>query len=244
MSRMLRTSVLLAATLVAFVGRPARGQTGVPIGPYGNIGFNSVAFTNSATIPASQMIGLTIGTPTQTAVYTTDTATNLCALFPAVGNSGTQNFAWDWYVKNASLQNNGAFIGILAGAGVSMVGAPVVPPGSNTLDMKIQLTNCAPGSQAATITPINPVPAFRIQQFGATTATAAGAGDVQTTVFTWQTPFPDTSYVVNCTGVTPTNVPVIADVTITSATQITVDVASLTASAASFAHVNCVAWHL
>lgn len=234
---------LLFLTILLLVSPHASGQQALPLGPYGNTGFNSVAFTNSVTIPAQQMVGLTVGTPTVNATYTTDTATNICALWPQVGTSGSTNFAYDWYIKNASLQNNGAFIGIVGGSGVTMIGAPVVPPGSNTLDMKIQLTNCTPNSQAVTITPINPVPAFRIQQFGSTTATTASAGNQTSTTLTWQVPMPDTSYVAVCNGVNATNTPALS-IASQTATTVVVQVTAITSAAASYANVNCIAWHL
>lgn len=103
---------------------PAHAQLFYPLGPYGNLGFSNSTFINTATIPAYALVGLSTGTPTAGATYTTDTATNICSLFPFVGSqaagAGGANFSWDWYVKDTSA---GAFtITAAGGSGVTMVG--------------------------------------------------------------------------------------------------------------------------
>jgi hypothetical protein len=82
------------------------------------------------------------------------------------------------------------------------------------------------------------------QRFGATTATAASAGAVAVTTFTWTDAFPDTNYTPICVGGNiSAGEPVINSTIVVSASQIQVQVIALTAAAASYSAVFCSAFH-
>jgi hypothetical protein len=118
---------------------PAFAQLSYPLGPYGNLGFTNTAFVNTATIPAFAMVGIVTGTPTAGATYTTDTATNLCALFPFVATQNAQQFSWDWYIKNTA---GGAFtITAAGGTNVTLSGSGTAAQ-NNMRHFKIILTGC------------------------------------------------------------------------------------------------------
>jgi hypothetical protein len=122
---------------------PAFAQLVYPLGPYGNAGFANSAFINTATVPAYSMVGLVTGTPTAGATYTTDTAVNLCALFPFVGSqtAGASQYAWDWYIKNTA---GGAFtITAAGGTGVTLSGTGTAAQ-NNMRHFKVVLTSCPP----------------------------------------------------------------------------------------------------
>jgi hypothetical protein len=128
-----------------------QAQVSLPLGPYANTGFlNSVGGTTGAfTVPAFNMVGITSGALTAAATYTTDTATNLCALFPFVQTltPGSANYAWDWYVR----QTGGAFtITVAGGTGVTLVGTGTVAQAA-VRHFKIQLTNCTAGAASANL---------------------------------------------------------------------------------------------
>jgi hypothetical protein len=122
---------------------PAFAQLNYPLGPYGNAGFANTALINTATVPAYSMVGLVTGTPTAGATYTTDTAVNLCALFPFVGSqtAGASQYAWDWYIKNTA---GGAFtITAAGGTGVTLSGTGTAAQ-NNMRHFKVVLTSCPP----------------------------------------------------------------------------------------------------
>jgi hypothetical protein len=121
---------------------PALAQLNYPLGPYGNAGFSNTALTNTTTVPAFSMVGLVTGTPTAGATYTTDTALNLCSLFPFVGlQTAGASFSWDWYIKNTA---GGAFtITVAIGTGVILSGTGTVAQ-NNMRHFKMVLTACPP----------------------------------------------------------------------------------------------------
>lgn len=86
-------------------------------------------------------------------------------------------------------------------------------------------------------------PLIKTQSFGATTATGAVAGNTATTAYLWTTAFADANYVVSCTGLTPTNVPGIVGITSLASTGFTITTVAITAAAASYANVHCIAIH-
>lgn len=117
-------------------------QLQYPLGPYANLGFtNGPSVTVASTIPAFQMVGLTTANSAGAIALTTDTATNLCNLFPFVGSqtTGASNFAWDWYIK----QTGAGSTTMVAGTGVTVIGSGSVATVS-VRHMKIQLVNCPP----------------------------------------------------------------------------------------------------
>lgn len=120
----------------------------MPLGPYGNIpllGTNS--FTGATgTISATMMSGIVAASGQTTATLTTDTAANICAAFPFVGNSNAQGWNYIWYLKNVNSGNTT----LAAGTGVTLVGTAA----TTTVNMRIMITSlisCVPGSQAVTI---------------------------------------------------------------------------------------------
>lgn len=139
---------------------PALAQLQFPLGPYGNFGFFNTAQINTTTIPAFQMVGMVTGTPTAAANYTTDTAVNICSLFPFVGAanlSGASNFAWDWYVKNTSA---GAFtITVLGGTGVTVTGTATAAQ-NNMRHFKMVANACPP---AGLTVPTAAITAFSLE---------------------------------------------------------------------------------
>lgn len=127
----------------------AFAQQSQPIGPYGWLAWLTTnTATNTATISAQNMVGVLTGTPTAGATYTTDTATNLCALFPFVANQNVNNFGWDWTIKNTSAGAN--TITVAGGTGVTLIGTGTAAQ-NNLRHFKVVLTNCTAGSQAANL---------------------------------------------------------------------------------------------
>lgn len=128
---------LLAGALVLLA------QQVQPLGPYGNIPWNSantIASTSTATLSAYQMTGLLTVTGTTGMTLTTDTATNICALFPFVGNNAAQNWAYDFYVEDSGGSGTTTFAG---GSGVTLVGTGTVVGGGNDVrHLKVVLNAC------------------------------------------------------------------------------------------------------
>lgn len=75
-------------------------------------------------------------------------------------------------------------------------------------------------------------------------ATAASAGAVCTTVVTWAVAFPDANYACACSGVAITSgVPAYGGVTAKVAASCTVQTVAVTAAAAQFTNIECIAVH-
>lgn len=136
--RFSRIGVLLVLALC--VSLSAFGQQTMPLGTYGQVPTRTgnVAADTATLVPA-QMSSLITGTPTAAASYTTPTATLLCTLFPFVGASGSNNFAWDWFVKNTSAGAN--TITVVAGSGVTVVGTATIAQNA-VKHFRIVLTAC------------------------------------------------------------------------------------------------------
>jgi hypothetical protein len=110
-------------TVVAFAVIAALlvlGQNPAPLGNYGNLGFVTTTIsTATATLTANQMLGVTVGSNAGAVTFTTDSAVNICSMFPFVGASSSQGFAYDWYVKSTGA---GGMTAPTMGAGVTLVG--------------------------------------------------------------------------------------------------------------------------
>lgn len=130
------------------IQQPVSAQVAYPLQPYGNLGFNNTTIAATGTAAAFQMIGLVTATTGAATTITTDTATNLCALFPFVQTltPGAANWQWDWYVKSTGANT----ATVAAGAGVTLVGTGTSAT-ATVRHYKIVLTNCTSGSAAATI---------------------------------------------------------------------------------------------
>jgi len=122
------------------------GQLPAPIGlwfwPYVS---TANTFTNTGTVSAQQLTGVLTDTNTGAAALTTDTATNICALFPAAGNTGGGNSAYIFWLKN-SASSSGA-VTLTAGTGVTITGTATVAAGS--IKPFIGVMACPPGTTAA-----------------------------------------------------------------------------------------------
>src|SRR5579859_4276610 len=82
------TAFLAIAALFVF------GQNPAPLGPYANLGWQITTLaTQTPTLTANQMIGEVITTFAGATTMTTDTAANICALFPQVGGSNQNSAA-------------------------------------------------------------------------------------------------------------------------------------------------------
>ena len=119
------------------------GQYPAPIQQYGNIPWstgNTFASTATATLTGNQMLGLLTITGTTGMTLTTDTATNICSMFPFVGNTGAINWAYDFYAKDTGGSGTTTFAG---GSGVTLVGTGTVVGGSNNVrHFKVVLNAC------------------------------------------------------------------------------------------------------
>lgn len=120
------------------------GQQTAPLGPYGNLGWSITTLSaQTPTLTANQMLGNVITTFGGATTMTTDTAVNICSLFPFVGASGAANFAYDWYVKAAAGNTD---VIPTAGAGVTIVGLGT-NAASTVRHWKIVLNTCpVPGT--------------------------------------------------------------------------------------------------
>lgn len=75
-------------------------------------------------------------------------------------------------------------------------------------------------------------------------ATAASAGAACTTTVTWTTAFADSAYTVECQGITVTSgVPVLGAVTSKASTSVIIQTVAVTAAAAQFSTLECIAIH-
>jgi hypothetical protein len=142
----LLTGVMLCVSLLI-------GQNTAPLGPYGNLGFVVTAIsTQTPTLTANQMLGETNFTFAGAVTPTTDTAANICSMFPFVGSSGNFGFVYDWYERTSGA--GGSLVIPTAGTGVTIVGLGTAA----TLSIrhwKILLTSCpVPGTSlpAAAVT--------------------------------------------------------------------------------------------
>lgn len=107
-------SILLAVAIIL------HAQQNAPLGPYGNLGWQiTTASSQTPTLTGNMMIGELITTFGGATTATTASAVDICSLFPFVGTSGSQGFAYDWYVKSAAGNTN---VIPTAGAGVTIVG--------------------------------------------------------------------------------------------------------------------------
>lgn len=130
----------------------ALAQSGGPImpalmGPYGNLGWQVTAIsTQTPTLTANQMIGNVVTSFGGATTMTTDSAANICLLFPFVGNQNS-TFAYDWYVKAAAGDTD---VIPTAGAGVTIVGLGT-NAASTVRHWKIVLNACpVPGTTSPT----------------------------------------------------------------------------------------------
>lgn len=173
LSRAAYVAALLAAALL--FANLSEAQT--PIGLYGNLGNQtwSLGTGTSVNVTAAQMVGVASGAPTGAATYTTDSATNLCALFPQVANTATFNFTWDWYLGNTS---NFA-ISLAGGTGVTITAAtdvfnPTVVAPNSRRHYRVTLTQCG-GTPAASVQGFEPAPSI-----GESYGSAVAVGPVAT----------------------------------------------------------------
>ena len=136
-SRSIAFGLIAGGVVLMFAQLPA------PMQQYGNIPWstaNTLASTATATLPAQQLLGLLTVTGTTGMTLTTDTATNICSLFPFVGNSGAQNWAYDFYAKDTGASATTTFAG---GSGVTLVGTGTVVGGANNVrHFKVVLNAC------------------------------------------------------------------------------------------------------
>jgi hypothetical protein len=136
---------LVIAALLVFSQNPA------PLGPYANLGWQITTLsTQTPTLAANQMIGEVITTFAGATTMTTDTAVNICGLFPQYGaaqQSSAAGFAYDWYVKSAAGNTN---VIPTAGAGVTIVGLGT-NAASTVRHWKVVLNTCpVPGTTTPT----------------------------------------------------------------------------------------------
>jgi hypothetical protein len=112
----LLTGIVVCLPLLLF------GQNPAPLGPYGNLGFVvSTISTQTPTLTANQMLGETNFTFAGAVTPTTDTAANICSMFPFVGNPGAGvGYAYDWYERTSGA--GGSLVIPTAGTGVTIVG--------------------------------------------------------------------------------------------------------------------------
>ncbi len=147
---MLRKNLLRATIFIGVYALVCLSQMTSPLGPYGNIPISTAGNTavGTATIAANQLMGILTGTPVAAATYTTDTATNICSMFPFVGAQSVNNWNYDFYVKNTSAGAN--TITFAGGAGVTLVGTGTAA--QNFLrHFKIVLNACpVPGTTSPT----------------------------------------------------------------------------------------------
>jgi hypothetical protein len=125
-------------------------QLPAPLGPYGNLGWTITTLsTQTPTLTANQMQGEIITTFAGATTMTTDTAANICSMFPFYGNAGpsAQGFAYDLYVKSAAGNTN---VIPTAGAGVTIVGLGT-NAASTVRHWKVVLNTCPiPGTTSPT----------------------------------------------------------------------------------------------
>jgi hypothetical protein len=120
-------------------------------------------------------------------------------------------------------------------------GVVVTEAGTETLTNK---TLTSPIDTSPTInTGVSQGSGLKHQRFGTTCTTTASVGALCSTTYTWTSAFADANYTVLCTGFSPqAGQPVLA-IPIRTASQITVQIESVTAAAVSYAEVDCIAAH-
>ena len=82
----------------------------------------------------------------------------------------------------------------------------------------------------------------KAQRFGASCTTAAGAGSSCSTTLTWTVPFADANYTAVCLGANALGVPLLLNGT-HNAASLSVGVVAVTAAAAQFTSIDCIAIH-
>jgi hypothetical protein len=80
------------------------------------------------------------------------------------------------------------------------------------------------------------------KRFGASCTTAAGIGSTCTNTYSWTTTFADANYTPVCWGQAGSNFPILYQSSFNAA-GVTITVAAMTAAAAQFASVDCIALH-
>lgn len=141
-------ALVLAIGPAMFLYEKMEAQQALPLGAYGNIPAltGNVGATITGTVPSTQMAGLLNQTPGAAITDTTDTATNLCALFPVVQNQGA--FSWDLWSKNIGA---GGIITWAGGAGVTLVGTGTIATNS-VRHFKVTVNGCGTGTPTPTPT--------------------------------------------------------------------------------------------
>lgn len=106
----------------------------------GNLGFQQQTIsTQTPTLTSNQMApGVTTFSNAGAVTYTTDTAANICSLFPSVGNTSDQGFAYDWYVKSTGA---GGINAPTLGTGVTLTGTGTAAT-VTVRHFKVVLTAC------------------------------------------------------------------------------------------------------
>jgi hypothetical protein len=128
------------------------GQNQAPLLQYGVLPFNT---TNTATDTGTLAIGqvatsILVGTPTNTATYTTPTATAFCNAFPFVKTNQQKRWTYSWYVKNTTVTP--AFgITVAGGSGVTVSGSGLVG-GGGIKRFQVILDDC--GTPAVHLLPV------------------------------------------------------------------------------------------
>lgn len=146
MNRNFKTFLTITAVALMVGVASLIGQLPAPLGPYGNLGWPITTLSaQTPTLSANQMLGEVITTFAGATTMTTDTAVNICSMFPFYGNQGPSGtgFAYDWYVKSAAGNTN---VIPTAGAGVTIVGLGT-NAASTVRHWKVVLNTCpVPGT--------------------------------------------------------------------------------------------------
>lgn len=109
--------------------------------------------TDSATLSVAQVQQQLLSvTPTSASALVTPTATAWCGAFPALAQSGTYGYSYNWYIKNlASTQTKTATISGGSGVTVNGVNSPGLVPTGSIKFYKVVM-NC--GIPAITLVPL------------------------------------------------------------------------------------------
>lgn len=221
------------STTGALIYGPLMGNTARSTGLYDwdNSNTNSYEFhvvdAGSKNLPVGTVTGLgtfpTISAAGNFGNFSAGTITGqAAAALIAEGGSGS---SFDFNVKDPTGAFNRLIVGE-PGHGSSIDGNP--------FEMKEGMIVDASVGQSS---------GLKHQRFGATTPTAASAGAVATTTYSWTAAFADANYTPVCWGVGPTGSPILSLSSVQVAGSITVQVQAATGAASSFSGVYCEAMH-
>lgn len=247
-----------AITGAGYSGGPISGTTGTFSGAVstGNLSAIAGAFSGNVTVTGT----ITAGALTVTGAFSAGSFSNNLSAFAATTSAQLAGVISDETGSGPLVFANSSVI-----APTSVTTGQVIQPAATALTIKdnqggtrfsipaggvaastLNNTNITGASTLTSVAVNTGIPqgsGLKHQRFGGLCSTAAAAGATCITALTWTSAFADANYTVTCSGHTQSNTAAGPTIESVTAAGFTVRITAITAAAATFSTVDCIAIH-